>query len=455
MKKVIYTLAIVPLLVNAAYAQRNIGQATSNYNTLNSMYINPATLGGCNEKVAVNLFSAGVSIDNNLGTIKKLSDINTSLNNDDSISNSSFINYKGKNSFSMMVPGVDFRTLGAIYRINANHTIGISSRVRVYNQFNNFDYTLYNTITNTNSVNNPSVAITSANFNWTANLWSEIGFSYGGVFINNRFLRLRAGGTLKLLSGLGFIGLKGNNMDIRYKQGNDTLFATNTDLVFSSTSIDNNTDLTGNVGFGGAGLGRGVGFDLGVSASLLPDKEDDQDRLTVGLAVTDIGVINYNKNLNVIVRGNGYFTGQGLANNVKNYTDFKRYAAQQGFFVDSSTSSQKVYLPTTLNITADYRFRKHMFVNLFLQTNLAKKSEFGSSFYSLIAITPRYDRKFFTASLPISYSMLSNNLRMGMSFRIYCVYFGSDDMMALFSDNQYGFNAYAGAMVPIYRKNKK
>jgi hypothetical protein len=57
--------------------------------------------------------------------------------------------------------------------------------------------------------------------------------------------------------------------------------------------------------------------------------------------------------------------------------------------------------------------------------------------------------------MPLTYNMLTHSMRVGLGARFYAVYIGSDDMMAFFSSNQYGFNMYCGAMIPIYKKRNK
>jgi hypothetical protein len=43
----------------------------------------------------------------------------------------------------------------------------------------------------------------------------------------------------------------------------------------------------------------------------------------------------------------------------------------------------------------------------------------------------------------------------GFGMRVSGFFFGSDDMLAIASDNQHGFGFYFGGYVPIFRKKAK
>jgi hypothetical protein len=467
MEKKLLPFILFIFLGFSAYCQRYIGVSTSNYNTLNSMYLNPANLGGCNEKLAISLFSMNVGADNSLGTIKSIGDITKTLHSGDSASTKDIFTYSNRSKFSMMLPAVEVRGPGVLYRINSRHTLAFTTRVRAFNEFNNFDQTLYKTITDNNYAQQGGANVTAQNFNWTAHLWSELGLSYGGVLLDNDLLQLKAGITLRYLIGIGYLGLKGKNLDVYYKNGSDSFSARNSDIEFGSNaqSVDNavSNGAGGSKILGGNSGGKGFGADIGAIVSLLPEADNSKDdahattkryRLALSAAITDIGSISYKTSYNVNVTGNGYLTGNGLVNHIKDYNDFRNYIKTQGFNADTGIATAKVYMPTMLVLGGDFHAYKHFYANATLFTSLADQTRFGSRYYNQLTITPRFDSKILTVGLPLTYNMLTNNMRMGIGFRISGLYFGSDDMMALFSGNQYGFNFYFGAMIPIFRSSK-
>lgn len=438
-------------------AQRYIGASNDAYNTINSLYLNPAYLAGCNEKLAVNLFSFNIGVDNNLGTLTSISDIGKTTGKDSG--GIDIFNPTGSRSkFSMMVPGIELRGPSFLYRVNARHTFAFTTRVRAFNEFNNFDRSLYTSINNPSGVNTSVISFSAQDFNWTASVWSEFGLSYGGEVFSTDELSIKAGASLRYLAGAGYLGIKGKNMDVTYVGANDSFHATNTDIEYASnirTVSDNiSNGVSGSQLLGGQAGGHGISADLGAIATYKTENETEKYTALLSIAVTDLGSITYNTSYDVAIKGNGYLKGDEIGQNVKNYQDLRNYVSSRGFSVDTGTVSRKLHLPTTMVIGADYHAWKNIFVSATVIANMTNNSNFGSSYYGQFTISPRYQSKIFTGSLPITYSALSHHMRMGIGLRLGGFFMGSDDMLALFSSSQYGFNYYVGGMIPIYRTKK-
>lgn len=456
MKKILLSLSVLSIVLSA-HGQRYLGIATGNYNTVNSMYLNPANLAGCSEKLSINLVSFNVGVDNNLGTINSISNIGKAGN--DSASSGVFNVKDGGGKFSMMVPSVELRGPSVIYRINQKHTVAFTTRLRAFNEFNNFDRSLYNSVNNPSSVNTNAVSYSSQNFNWTANLWSEVGLSYGGEVYDGDMFKVKVGATVRYLSGIGYLGVKGKNLDINYTSGSDSFHASNTDVEYASNiqSLSGTADngVSASNLLNGQTSGHGIGADLGAILVYKSGDESEAYRAILSVAVTDIGAINYKSSSYVNVTGNGYLTGQGLSENVKSYDDLRNYVKTRGFSVDTGSGSRKVYLPTAMVIGADYHAYKKIFVSATFIGNMAKDQNFGSKYYSQFSVTPRIESKLYTVGLPITYNTLTHNMRLGLGLRFSGFFIGSDDMMANFSNNQYGYNIYFGGMIPIYRNGSQ
>jgi outer membrane protein OmpA-like peptidoglycan-associated protein len=466
MKRIFYPALAATLLSVTANAQQNLGIATSNWSSVNSMYLNPANLADSHEKLTINLFSFGASLDNNLGTVST-SGVGKAVND----GNTNIFNYSSRNTFSLLAPAIDLRGPGAIFSINHRHTIALTTGIRGFNQLNNFDKSLYRTINDPNTVTTGDLDLTSKNFNYTAQLWTEIGLSYAAVLLDQGESELRAGITVRYLGGIGYVGLKGKNMDAHFRSGVDSFYAKNTDLEFASNVLTTNEAIFNGLShnsvlseFFGAKEGMGVGGDIGVVYDYTPDpssrKHSHHNRSTykvrLSASVTDIGSIKYKSdvNFNANVTGNGYLTGQGLVDNVRSFDDFRAYAKRQGFTADTARAATRLYMPTALHLSADYNIHKNFYVNAMFIGNLANRQNFGNSYYNQVTVTPRYDRRLFTVAVPFTYSMLTNGMKMGLGLRFSGFFVGSDDMLALFANNQYGFNFYVGGCVPFYHKTK-
>ncbi len=465
-KKLIICFALL-CMTGSVYAQKYLGVATGNYNTMGSLYLNPANIGACNEKVVVNIFSLGVGVDNSLGTFTNLSNIG----ND----NTNAFNLSGKEPFSMLIPVLEMRLPGVMISLNDKHrqAFALTTRVRAMNQFNHFDPSLYNTITSADHTSNENYTLQSTNFNWTAHVWSEIGLTYGLQVFQEGPHQVKAGVTLRYLGGIDYLSFKGKNLNATFTAGSDTLFADHSDLEFASNAIGSNdvksngvnsSDVLGSLF--GSRSGSGFGMDIGVTYTYNvnakgplsgDDDKKESHAIKVSAAVTDIGSIKYKEGNNffVDVTGDGYLTGKELSDHLGNYSEFRNYMVNQGFTADTGSKATTLHMPTALVAGADYQIYRRVYINATYIANLANRNNYGNSYYNQLTITPRYDYKLLTAALPITFSGLAHDVKVGFGFRIGGFFFGSDDMLAMFSNSQHGFGVYLGGFVPIYRKKEK
>ena len=464
-------IAVIVLFSTSVQAQFNLGIATSNWGGTNALYLNPANIADNRERFTIDLFSVNAGVDNNLGSINNKGGIIGAVSNGNT---SNIFSYTNNNKFSLLAPYANITGPGFMISIDHRNSIAFTTGIRGANQFNNFDRSLYQTIADPNYVATGDLNITSNKFNYTAQLWSEAGVSYGGVILDKSHHELKVGATLRYLGGIGYIGLKGNNLNAQYKSGSDSFFASNSDIEYASNVLSTNSAITNGFTnnsilseFFGSKAGRGVGGDIGIVYDYISDparEEYEMDgkaglidysknryKVRLSASVVDIGSILYKSanNSNAEVYGNGYLTGTGLANNISNYTDFRNYVVSHGFRADTAHSDTRVYMPTRMLLSADYSIYKRWYVNATFIANLANRENFGNSYYNQITVTPRYDSRWLSIGLPISYSMLTNNLKMGLGVRASGFFIGSDDMLALFANHQYGFNFYVGGYIPF------
>ena len=189
----------------------------------------------------------------------------------------------------------------------------------------------------------------------------------------------------------------------------------------------------------------------------LVDYSKNRYTLRLSASVLDIGSILYNanNNSNAELSGNGYLTGTGLKNNISNYTDFRNYVVAQGFSADTGRQNTRVYMPTRMLLSADYDIYKRWYVNVAYIANLANRENFGNSYYNQVTVTPRYDTRWLSIGVPLTYSALSSSFKAGLGIRAAGFFVGSDDMLALFANHQYGFNFYIGGFVPFNKFKPK
>jgi len=471
--KLVFSSAIALLCSVKAEAQYILGIATSNWSGTNALYLNPANIADSRERFIVDLGSLNAGIYNNLGTLNNKGGIIGAISNGNT---QNIFNYSNNNSFSLIAPYAEIHGPGCMISINHKHSIAITTGLRGMNQFDHFDQSLYRIINDSANVPSGNVDLLSQKFNYTAQVWAQVGATYAGVLYEKGHHQLKAGVTLRYLDGLGYIGLKGNNLDAHYRNGNDSVFVANSDIEFASNILSTRGAVLSGVSnhsylsdFLNAKHGNGIGGDIGLVYDYVQDTSDglydkdgrtDVDRtknrykLRLSAAVRDLGSIKYKSsgNSNFTVTGNGYITGKGLSDSVTNYQNFRTYAIRHGFTADTSHQDTKVHQPTALVLGADYNIYKKYYVNVTYVGNLVNRQEFGTSYYNQLTVTPRMDSRYLSVGLPMSYNSLAHNFMLGAGLRYRGFFIGSEDMLALALRRQYGFNFYVGGFVPIYKK---
>jgi hypothetical protein len=232
------------LFFYSASGQRYLGIATSEWSATNSLYLNPSSIAGAHEKVTVSFFSLNLGVDNNLGTITKLGNIGKINSKDSNSSSNGVFSNSGRKDFSMILPYFELRGPGVLVAINKKMTVALSTRLRVINQLNNFDQSLYKQVSHPDTANR-SYEVVSGGFNWTADLWSEIGLSFGMIVMDDENGQIKVGATLRHLSGVAYLGFKARNLNLKYTSGSDSFYASRADLEFASNIITSNNALSG------------------------------------------------------------------------------------------------------------------------------------------------------------------------------------------------------------------
>lgn len=474
MKSIYLIIVLLCITYASASAQHYLGTATSNFNTADALYLNPALLAGTPQKLNLQFVSFNFAADNNFATVSSGSLIRKYLRGEE-VDGEEVFNIQGEKNFNLLAPYAEVRLLGATYRVNARHTVGFHSRVRAINQFHNFDRAVYQQVIDQTLLDDAGNFQTSAErFNWNTHVWGELGLSYGGTVWKSGAHTLKAGASLRYLGGIAYTNMRSDGLDMAYYAEADSTQITNTSLYFSSNLIKSEDQLADgftrdylNEYFNKSG-GKGVGGDIGFVYEFKPQKGQllkthrfDRHLGTqaylfrFSVALTDLGSINYkSSNKSAHFRGTGFIKTSDLDNVSAIYEDVRDYLATRGFDLDTGSEAQRVKLPTALRLHADYNIRNHWYVSLTYIGNLADRYNPGNAFYNALTLTPRFDGKRFGAALPITYSGMTGGMKLGLGLRAAGLRIGSDDLLALVSDNSRGVNFYFGISAAINRPSK-
>jgi hypothetical protein len=359
-------------------AQEMLGFVNSNYAGVSALQINPASMVDSKLYLDINILSTGVFYQ---------ADMN-------------------KNAFA------NFRLNGPSFMINrGRHAFSINNAVRTAVSYRKTSSnSAYGNESNGEVVNVAGLA------------WGEIGLSYAYMF--KRFERnVWSGGiTLKPLAG-----------------GGGAFFAGFSNGFNLSTSITDNLNNSGlNSGGGGYGAGKGFGVDLGVvyqkkkrPVSLLTFKKLCQQKFQdydykVGISLIDVGSIRFTKKVNT-----GHFN-QNLTNSLNGIidsSDIQLVTDSNSYNASSSLQKENysVKLPAALCIQFDYHYNKNWYFNgTFVQGITLSGSYVRRP--TMLAVTPRFEKRWFEASLPVSVSDMKY-FRLGLALRLWNFTIGSDNLL--------------------------
>ena len=110
-------------------------------------------------------------------------------------------------------------------------------------------------------------------------------------------------------------------------------------------------------------------------------------------------------------------------------------------------------LPTTFQASADVVYRENVYVNVAWVQRLRRTDVIAAAAPSQLSVTPRYERKWFEAALPVVLFNDYRALTLGLALRLGPVFLGTDHLPGFANVGKpKGFNFYAGANVPILRR---
>lgn len=295
--------------------------------------------------------------------------------------------------------------------------------------------------------------------------WNEYAFSYGRVLFNKNKHFLKAGIRFKALQGqnAGYVYIK----DLQYNFINDTTVSfINTNVSYGSSQKSS----------------WGLGLDLGATYEYRPKwkkyvyemdgdtnlvrRDKNKYLWKVGFSILDIGGINFDKGSN-----SGDFTAdinqwniQQIRNldwTINDVRDFKvsdnlDTTLRKTFAYKQSQSNFYMNLPTAISLQFDYNIYQDFYVNLTpyfalkLKNNQNKLNELTT-----VALTPRWDHKWFGVFLPVSYNSMAG-MNMGISLRLGPVVIGTTDLLPVIGTRKiYGGDFHVMFKLPIlYNKTK-
>jgi hypothetical protein len=336
-----------------------------------------------------------------------------------------------------------------LFNLGEKSSMALTTRVRGIFNLSNINGQFYESISD-GFVGQDDYSVNMSGFAGIGHIWGEIGATYGRVLVENERNILRGGVTLKYLAGAGGLFTNSQSLTGNYSDQNQ-LLTTSGNLAFGYTDGFDTEEPGFSVN------GSGFGIDLGLVYELNPGNQEmitsfsgaDNYRLRLGVSMTDIGSITYQNsnlfdyNLNGTVAAED-FEGELSIDEIldKNYTSTER------------TADQKIGLPTTLSLFADYSFNRRF--HLAVQGSFSLQDEMSSianGMNNSFAVTPRFETKWISIYSPIGIREYDSSVAWGLGLRLGPLLVGSGSIVSnLISSSSNSADVYLALKIPIYKK---
>lgn len=485
-------------IVTSAQSQDFLPFANDNYAGITGVYLNPASIANSRYIVDVALIGASVYRYNNFlsvdrkyvkkyylnpnATYTNLDGTTTTWKNVDAIKEGLW-KEKLNGVDKWLNSGIQLQALNFMVSINPKWAVGFTARGRQNVNVNDISEVFAHSAFNDMSVydywyGNSGDTYYNANMSINIHRWAEYGLTGAGVLFQNDEHMLKGGITLKLLQGLGVLYLNSEitgiqieddeNIGFYSEDGYGTRFGYGTAGDLSSISLNT------------ASKSLGVGVDLGFIYEWRPEyrkylydmdgqtdlerKDLNKYKLRIGFSMTDLGYIKYKK-------GNGsqdfILNGSHNISTISSYfnlfsrdylkiKDIDQFTGEVNKIADTDTTGKTEFgmvTPTALSVQIDYKVMDHFYVNFtpYFAIRQTNNVTVKTHTYTIVSLTPRYERRWWGVSLPLQYNQLiSYKFAVGLGARLGPLWIGTSDLVnTFFQKETYGAQLEAVLKVPI------
>jgi outer membrane protein OmpA-like peptidoglycan-associated protein len=447
-------LPLLGLLVggsNAVVAQQNIGLASGNYAGISGAWLNPASIVDSRYKFDMTLYGYESYFSNNalLMSNKVLRDRLFSKPPYDSSHEQAVDELLTPlDDLPEKVQGSTVSEIQAPFsfmaRIGNGSSIGLNIRNRTGITMAGLDRTtaemLYDNLQDPDLY---GVVQDNSGFNFSYMNWMEVGFTYGRVLVRSDHHFLKAAVTLKALAGSASLYLSSDDLRL-IQEGPDSLSIQSPLVEYGRTERgDFDTYQRRNLlnGVEDWALGWDAGLVYELRGNLAKGRYLDQDSevkerldlnkyiVRVGVSLLDAGRFTYTRReLSQDYSAN--ITGWDISQvNASDLDQWDTAFAEIADYVPNGSATYTHRLPTAIAANIDL----HVFGGFYLNaggygdaTRLFREASTTLRPVEWVALTPRFENRWFGFYLPLSRS--AEQTRIGATVRIGPVYFGSNNL---------------------------
>ena len=450
----------------------------SNFAGVNGIYTNPASATLMTHKRSAGIGVLGFDISNNYLTLNAPFSLWQLLNgtvSDEHRDAQGNVDWKGdwieaESSKTTMDLRMSSELRGPSYLNQYGRFIwGTATRTRSQANINNMSVGLWQwgkQWVDSQRLMNP-LDIASFSFQANANSYQEISAVLGYRLINNSSLKLGLATSLKGILGLGSVNMSHTGVQFT-ATGMDTLVMSNGYMELAYT--DNNLlkqlfrgVVSGSIPGLSSISGFGYGIDLGISMEFGSGMKTDFNAqegfkdytFKIGAAILDIGSIGYqNKNEGFIIdaRETPFKMAmsspeflQAANEGSQAILDFAVESARQQGVLKSNNQRTQVELPSSIQLQADWKIMKGIFIAAHWQQFLRLGDKWNFSQLSSVAVVPRFEHKWFEFAIPLRAQNTLDRFSVGAHLRAGPVFVGTDNMANIFKIAPYsGMTFYMG-----------
>lgn len=283
-------------------------------------------------------------------------------------------------------------------------------------------------------------------FSMASMAWGELGLSYAYTFYARKFDMFSAGITLKRLFALGGGAVRSNQMHyVVLDDSTVNVINLNAEYGIALPVDYSNNESNLDPLFKGGGFGVDVGvtyqrlrrYHQPSYYSKLCARPYEDYIYRIGISLIDIGGVRFKNNAVKMKIDNrpAYLTN--LTPESFNFQSIDQLldTISYQFYGDTASAYTgdkfTLWLPSALSLQFDYHLRKNIYLNasFIYGFNIGRLS---LSRPAQLAITPRYETKWFEANLPLSLYDWSE-FRAGLSLRFYFLTIGTEKLAGFFS----------------------
>ncbi len=195
--------------------------------------------------------------------------------------------------------------------------------------------------------------------------YREFNFAYGREVVSTEDWVIGAGVGLKYVQGIAFLDIDVGPADYRAISATTPTFG----IDYGNAAINNPSAIPGNDNTLPSTVGSGFGIDLGANFKF-------KDKLRVGVAVNDIGSVNWSGNVYRAIDTLVFDLRNDGANSLNVLAEIEQFNGKDGAFKQEGVASQRLALPTHFRMGASYMLRDnlHLGADFFMSLNDAPGS---------------------------------------------------------------------------------